>query len=131
MTRRCVLDASAALRLLVGDGPIPTGVESAIAEASSGTTLLLVPELFWIEVTQVVLRLERRQVLSADQGSAMLADLGRLPCQTVGHQPLLSEVAVLARRHGLSAYDATYLALAAHHGATLLTADAALARAAG
>lgn len=130
MKRRCVLDASAALRLLIGDGPVPEGVEEAIAEASSGTLLLLVPELFWIEVTHVVLRLERRHVLSATQGGAMLEDLRRLPCQTVGHLPWLPDVAALARRHSLSAYDATYLALAAHHGATLLTADAALARAA-
>ncbi|HMS36004.1 MAG TPA: type II toxin-antitoxin system VapC family toxin, partial [Arachnia sp.] len=41
-----------------------------------------------------------------------------------------TRVTRLARRHGLSAYDALYLELAVRHGATLAIFDLALERAA-
>ena len=127
MKRPVVLDASAALRLYLADGPLPVGLEEAVAHAASGELLLLVPDLFWIEVTHVLLRLHRKGVISADELSGLLTDFRALPCQTQPHGPLLVAVAQLAQAHGLSAYDATYLALAQAHGARLLTADAQLA----
>ena len=127
MKRPIVLDASAALRLYLADGPLPVGLEQAVAAAASGELLLLVPDLFWIEVTHVLLRLHRKGVISAEELSGLLKDVRALPCQTQAHGPLLAAVAQVALQHGLSGYDATYLALAQLHGARLLTADAELA----
>ncbi|MCB9740338.1 MAG: type II toxin-antitoxin system VapC family toxin [Deltaproteobacteria bacterium] len=130
MTPHFVLDASAALRLFLADGPVPDGVEHALTAATKGSALVLVPALFHTEVLHVVLRLERRGIIDAPTGDALLADLRALPVMTVPHGAALDRAADLARHHGLSGYGATYLALARHHAATLLTADAALAAAA-
>ncbi|MEY3012507.1 MAG: hypothetical protein RIT45_1242 [Pseudomonadota bacterium] len=130
MTSHFVLDASAALRLFLADGPLPDDVHAAVAAASAGSALLFVPALFHAEVLHVVLRLERRGILDAAGADALLLDLRALPVLTVPHGAAFDAAAELARRFGLSAYDATYLALAMHHGAVLLTADAALAAAA-
>lgn len=127
MTRVAVLDASAAIRLFVGDGPIPDGLEQAVEAASSGDLVLVVPDLFWIETTHVLLRMERRGHLTVDECDALLAEMRLLPCRTEPHALQLAEIPHLVRAHGLSAYDAAYLALARLHGAKLWTADAQLA----
>ncbi len=51
-----------------------------------------------------------------------------LPITRHGHQWLMGRI--LSLRENLSAYDATYVALAEELGGTLLTADESLARAA-
>ena len=71
-----------------------------------------VPAVFAAEVTNVLVTLERRSILSA-QGAAAAADvLSRL--QPIEHARSLSvaDLRRLAVRYALSAYDATYLALA-------------------
>lgn len=71
-----------------------------------------VPSIFNAEVTNVLVTLERRRILSA-RGAAAAADvLGRL--EPVVHESKLSvaELRELANRHRISAYDAEYLALA-------------------
>lgn len=71
-----------------------------------------VPTLFAAEVTNVLVSLQRRSILS-DAAAAAAADvLGRLA--PIVH-PLEMSVAALrdlANRHKLTAYDAVYLALA-------------------
>ena len=123
-----VLDASAALRLFLGDGPLPPGLEDAIAAAASGELLLVVPDLFWIEVSHVLLRMQRAGALTQAECDGLLVDVRQLPCQTRPHTPLLDAVVVLVRTRQLSAYDATYLALAEALNAQLLTTDRQLAR---
>lgn len=122
-----VLDASAALRLFLGDGPLPAGLEDAVAAAASGELVLLVPDLFWIEVSHVLLRMQRAGALTELECDGLLRDLRELPCQTRAHASLLDAVVVLVRTHRLSAYDATYLALAQAVNAQLLTTDRQLA----
>ena len=71
-----------------------------------------VPVIFAAEVTNVLVTLERRSILST-QGAAAAADvLSRL--QPVEHALSLSvaDLRRLAGQYDLSAYDATYLALA-------------------
>ncbi len=130
MTGRYVLEASAALRLFLQDGPIPDGLERAMSDATSGSALVFVPALFHTELLHVVLRLERRGIVSGDKSRALLQDLRALPCRTVEHGVYFDAAHALALDHNLSGYAATYLALAGHLGARLLTADDALARAA-
>ena len=71
-----------------------------------------VPTVFTAEVTNVLVTLERRRILSAQGAAAAAAVLSRL--DPVAHELRLSvsDLRTLALRHGLSAYDASYLALA-------------------
>ena len=89
---------------------------------------LNVPALCDIEVAAALRRGLLAGSLSRRRAGQALDDYGDLPLTRHGHQTLLRPI--LALRHNFSAYDAAYVALAERLGATLLTADQALAKAA-
>jgi predicted nucleic acid-binding protein len=71
-----------------------------------------VPALFAAEVANVLVVLERRAILTERAAEAAAGVLARL--DPIVHQTALgvAQLCTLAKRFGLSAYDATYLALA-------------------
>ena len=89
----------------------------------------IVPPLWQLEVTNALLIAEGRRRLSEAQAARLLALLAQLPI-TIDQSPA-DTVAVhaCARRHNLSAYQASYLVLAEQHALPLATADHALAEA--
>jgi predicted nucleic acid-binding protein len=89
----------------------------------------LVPSLWWFEVRNGLVIAERRRRTSAEISAAFLRQLAGFP---VVIAPLSDETALLtlARRHGLTAYDAAYLELALRDGLDLATLDTELADAA-
>lgn len=123
-----VVDASALIRLFVPDGPLPPEAESAFNRASMGADLVSAPQLLLAEAGNVMLRKQRRGELSIDEAREILSVIQTLPVRLFEHEPLLLPAYSLADRHGLSVYDALYLALAEKHGARLLTCDEALAK---
>ena len=90
---------------------------------------LVAPELVDLEVVSVLRRAARAGRLEERRSAQALADLATLPLRRVAHLPLLPRVWEL--RDNLTAYDATYVALAEVLGVFLLTADGPLKRAAG
>ena len=126
MRDRLVLDASGALAVLLGE-PDGARVRSVIADAAGGQ--LLVVDLFWLELVNV---LTRRHGWEAGAVVAAIRELDELGLETVApDRPLLLAALDAAARHGISAYDAAHLALADAADADLLTLDVELARAAG
>jgi predicted nucleic acid-binding protein len=71
----------------------------------------------------------RAKRLDERRSAQALTDLAALPLQRVPHLPLLARVWEL--RDNLSAYDASYVALAEALGTVLLTADGRPERAPG
>lgn len=69
----------------------------------------------------------RSGIISPERGADALGDLVDFPLTRYPHYVLLTRIWQL--RHGLTAYDAAYLALAEALDATLVTRDRALARA--
>ena len=116
-----VVDASIAVEYLLRT---PTGM--AIAPLLDDADLMA-PELLDAEVLAVLRREVQRGALAVDRAAEALEDLGRWSVERVAHRPLLD--VAWALRDRVSAYDALYVAAAALHGATLVTADGALARA--
>jgi len=86
---------------------------------------LVAPSLWKIEVVNAVLVKERRKELSEAQGSRFLAVLEALDIQVIALPPSLSlqELALRARPHQLTSYDAVYLDLAITTGLPLYTYD--------
>ncbi|MGB3583666.1 MAG: type II toxin-antitoxin system VapC family toxin [Roseiarcus sp.] len=120
-----VVDASmAAAWLLPEEDSDPA---EAIIAALSGRPP--VPSLFWHEARNILLMAERRERIVAGEAAAAMARLRRLPLEDAGSG---SDGAILAIAvtHGLSAYDAVYLALAQERGLPLATFDRKLAGAA-
>ena len=121
-----VLDSSAALAVLLGEPGAVSVREHLVAAAGQP---LLVLDLFWLEVTNVLVR---RHGWEPDAVVEALRELDELRLETVmPDRPLVLATLDLAVTRGISAYDAAHLALAEAADALLITLDAGLARAAG
>jgi predicted nucleic acid-binding protein len=95
-----------------------------------GNEELAVPHLIDSEVTSVLRRLVVRQILTEQQGAAAMDGFSLLALTRYPADWLRPRMWAL--RHNLSAYDATYVALAEMTAATaLLTTDIRLANAPG
>ena len=90
---------------------------------------LHVPHLFEVEVLSVLRRYFLRGELSGERARLGLGRLSLMRLTRYPHTALLSRVWEL--RDNVTAYDATYIALAETLEAPLVTTDARLARAPG
>ena len=115
-----VVDASAALSALLNAGP---------ARRSLASEQLHAPHLIDSDVANGLRRRVAAAQLGADAGWTVLDTFRRLGMTRYPVFALLDRVWEL--RDNLSAYDASYVALAELLGCSLLTADARLSRAPG
>jgi predicted nucleic acid-binding protein len=88
-----------------------------------------VPSLFWFEIRNILAMAERRGRVGAGGGLLGMERLRRLPLDDAGIGGD-GAILLLSAAHTLSAYDATYLALAISRGLSLATLDRKLAAAA-
>jgi predicted nucleic acid-binding protein len=127
-----VLDASVALLWLVPQTN-QAGVDYAEATLKALLeTQAVVPSLWALEVSNVVVKVESKSVVTEAESQRFITLLGQLNIvtdqTTAAHA--LGDTLNLARRYKLSAYDAAYLELALRMGLPLATLDAGLAKAA-
>jgi predicted nucleic acid-binding protein len=121
-----VLDVSVAAVWALADESSPIADNAA---HRLKTEFALVPPIWWFEIRNLLIVNERRGRLTVDESAIFLDLLSSFPIQ-IG--PIGNDQAVLtlARLHGLSFYDAAYLALAKLEGIPLATLDHALEAAA-
>lgn len=119
-----VIDASVALRLLLHNAVAAGSVRTALTGED-----LHAPHLLDVEVASGLRRLVAARKVTAARATEALADLAVLGVDRYPHTPLLPRVWQL--RANLSAYDATYAALAEALDCPLLTSDRGLATAPG
>jgi predicted nucleic acid-binding protein len=99
------------------------------ADAVAGADGLAAPELLDLEVAQEVRgRVAGSKLRDAD-GLLVIRRLRQLGITLHGHRPLLDRIWEL--RNNLTAYDASYAALAESLGANLVTGDSRLAKCPG
>lgn len=120
-----VIDASALVELLVGGTPRASQVA---AHVGPGVTLHA-PHLVDLEVASVLRTLEARGLLAPVDAARALGDLLVADISRYSHELLVRRIWQL--RANLTAYDASYVALAESLGAPLVTCDARLAAAPG
>lgn len=129
-----VLDASVTMSWLLGDArPADRKYsETALDAMRNADCVARVPVTWALEISNVVARAEARGFVEEAQGEAFLEMLGSIAIQpddaTSGRA--LTDTLHLARRYGLSSYDASYLELALRAGLPLATLDADLSKAA-
>jgi predicted nucleic acid-binding protein len=87
-----------------------------------------VPSLFWFELRNILIMNERRGRIERGQITRFLRDVDSL--LEVDFSPVSSGVLDLARTHGLTVYDASYLELANRRRLALCTLDGQLVDAA-
>ncbi len=115
-----VADASAVVEVLLNT---PSGLE--IRRRFGLEEEIDVPHLLDLEVLQVLRRYDRTSAFGAQRMEEALQDYEDLPLRRHSHRVLLPRIWEL--RHNLTAYAATYLALAETLGASLITRDRAFA----
>jgi len=121
MTRRLVVDASVVVDLLGRFRPEP--IEALLFAADAA---LAAPALLDVEVLQALRKLDLQGAIPASRVD-LTDSLRTLRIRRYPHTSLLEEIWAL--RRNLTAYDATYVALARQLDATLVTRDDRLARA--
>lgn len=119
-----VVDASVLAPALADDG---SSGDRARARLLGET--LVAPELIDLETVSVFRGRLRAGKLTARRAELALADLADLPLRRTAHRLLLARCWQL--RDNLTAYDASYVALAELLDLALITADARLATAPG
>lgn len=118
-----VLDASTALAWCFEDEHT-AAAEAVLAAVLAGGAI--VPNLWHLEVANVLLVAERRGRTTRADTARYLALLDALPLDTLEAVPPVAEVLAVARAHQLSAYDGVYLVTAMQHGYPLATQDSGL-----
>lgn len=121
-----VLDASVTAGWCFPDEDKQSG-DAALSRLAEDSAIA--PTLWWFEVRNILVVNERRGRIDAVGTAEFLAELDRLPI-LLDRDAVGETVVALARKHGLTAYDAAYLELARRLGAPLATLDHALAAAA-
>lgn len=118
-----VLDASAAIDLLVGIGAHERIRERIVRRGED----LHAPYLLDVEIVSGLRRLERDGRVTRERAAEALEDLRDLAVRRYPHLGLIERVWQL--RHNVTTADAVYIALAEALDAPLITADGRLARA--
>jgi predicted nucleic acid-binding protein len=123
-----VLDASAAISIIRREPPA-SALLAFLRDTVAMGNIRLVPDCFWLEVVNVLIRRYRATPEKTIEAVRGIDDLSVESVRV--DRPLLLVAIDLQARFGLSAYDASYLALAETEDARLLTLDRQLALAAG
>jgi predicted nucleic acid-binding protein len=120
---RCVVDASVGIKLFI-DEPL-SEITLALFEklTEDPPAELFVPDLFYIECTNILLKTMRRFGRSLEDSNADLADLKLLAIKSTPTIDLMEDALVLANEKNLTAYDACYAVLAKRMEIPLITAD--------
>ncbi|WP_245909088.1 type II toxin-antitoxin system VapC family toxin [Mycobacterium neglectum] len=105
------------------------GAEGERARLRLSNEALAAPELVDLEAVSVWRRHVAAKQMTVRRAALAISDLEILPLQRSPHRPLLGRIWEL--RHGVTPYDAAYIALAEALDTVLVTADARLARALG
>jgi predicted nucleic acid-binding protein len=119
-----VVDTSAVVAALVARPPNQALVDRLRVDGD-----LHAPHLLDVELLHALRRLVLAGQLSEDRAADVRTDVADLTVVRYGHGALADRTWEL--RHNLTAYDATFIALAEALNAPLVTCDARLARAPG
>jgi predicted nucleic acid-binding protein len=124
----CVVDASVGIKLFLIE-PLSEQADALFGHLNdTPPARFYVPDLFFIECTNILWKYVRRFDYPAEVAQRDVADLARLPLQIVSTAALAEDALALAVEHGSTAYDAAYVALAQRLSLPLVTADEALVR---
>ena len=125
---RCVLDASVGIKLFIEE-EFSDKVQRLFSKlAEDPQTEIHVPDLFYIECANILLKYTRRYKRPLEDSLADIKDLNKLTLKSTSTAELIEEALTLASEKNLTAYDACYAVLARRLKLPLITADAPLAK---
>jgi predicted nucleic acid-binding protein len=125
---RYVLDASVGIKLFI-DEEFSDKVQRLFTKlAEDPQAEIHVPDLFYVECANILLKYTRRFNRPLEDSLADLRDLNELALKVTSTSELIEDALALATEMNLTAYDACYAVLAQKLESSLVTADAPLAK---
>ncbi len=125
----CVVDASVGIKLFVAEALSDRATALFAHLAANPPANFYVPDLFFIECTNILRKHVIRFGYPPDKAQKDLIHLRALDLNGIPTADLIKDALHLALIHPISAYDASYVALAQRFGIPLVTADEKLVRA--
>jgi predicted nucleic acid-binding protein len=119
---KCVVDASVAIKKFIIE-PLTPKVDQLFDHLNDPNSRLYIPDLFYIECTNIVWKYIRAGLYDSAEAQANLADLKLLRFTSTRTVDLMMEAIAISVAHGISAYDACYVALSRQNNVPLLTQD--------
>ncbi len=123
MTAR-VIDAS-----VVAAAFFPEKHSAAARAVLRGTQELLVPDLLFAEMANVIWKRQQRREIDSDEAGQLIEDVLMMPWRITPSNELAAAALEIAMRTARTVYDCLYLALAVRSGEVLVTADKRLVNA--
>lgn len=126
-----VVDASVAAKWVLpgADEPFRDEALRLLKQWLENKIHLIVPDFFWVELTNVLWKAVLRGRCTKEAAVAALLTLLDYPIPTLPSMPLLNRSLRTGVLHGRSVYDSIYVTLALAAEAQLVTADERLANA--
>jgi predicted nucleic acid-binding protein len=128
MTGDCIVDASVGIKLFLIEDLSDVADRLFDQLTQDVPAHFFVPDLFFVECANILWKYVRRFGYPPAKAYQDVADLAALALATVSTADLLQPGLELALTYDITAYDATYAALAQRLALPLITADTALAR---
>lgn len=127
----CIVDASVAAKWFLRGPAEMLGVEAGqiLESYCAGRLRLLVPDLFWPEVGNVLWKAARQGRISRTSAEQAITELEGRRIPTAPTAPLLADAFAIATSYDRTVYDSVYIALAVLSNMPLVTADERLANA--
>jgi predicted nucleic acid-binding protein len=123
----CVVDANVGIKLFLVE-PLSEQVDRLFDHlADTLPARFYVPDLFFVECANILWKYVHRFGYPPEMARQDVADLVRLPVQPVSMAALVEPALSFAIAWQITAYDATYVALAERLALPLVTADETLA----
>jgi len=126
---RLVIDASVGIKLFLRESLSDRAEALFNRLADDPPAQFYVPDLFFIECANILWKYVRRFGYPASSASEDARALQRLRLRSVSTAELIGDALRFGLAHGLTAYDACYLALAHRLDVPLITADERLVQA--
>lgn len=128
MSHDCVVDASVGIKLFL-DEPLSDRADALFDHLNDDPpACLYVPDLFFIECANILWKYVSYHGYPSEDAQLDVSDLCALGLHAVPTQELIEAALQIALDQGITAYDASYVALAARLALPLVTADEPLAR---
>ena len=126
-----IVDASVGLKWLAlfGQEEFSDRAKSILDRRTAAEIVLLVPDLFWLEISSALCKAMRRNKCASAEANQALVEMQQLPLRTVSSTKLINSAQEIAIQYGRSVYDSVYVALARESRSEFVTADEKLANA--
>jgi predicted nucleic acid-binding protein len=125
---RCVVDTSVCIKHFIPD-PLSPKVDQLLVHVVNPQHQFFVPDLFYIECANTLWKYVRAGLYPTAKVSADFVTLKAFNFCVISTADLMEDAVNIGLAYGISAYDASYVALSKQVSATLLTLDAKLVRA--